>query len=189
MSIAEVMENNYDEIIAKMVEAHKEALNCTDFRFAIYLDAEDDYTPYIFEDIASGNSFPASSFNGGDVYVCEFCDEFFDVMADYCDNAEDLISMFKENLSAEDSEYFDEWLQKQWSAFQSECEEYGEEAEYSEFLNEFRKDEDYSLNDFDGDTYDKLQADIINAIISDGESEGYYESLLDEKIRINENYN
>lgn len=72
----ELIEKKYDEIINVGEKAYKDALENQHLRFIVEMDENGNV--YSWYDVAGGNSFHASTYNGESIELFEFCMQYWE---------------------------------------------------------------------------------------------------------------
>lgn len=73
----ELIEEKEDHILAEGEKAYKEAINNPHLRYIVEIDEDGDV--YSWYDVAGGNSFHISTFEGRSKELFEFCFQFLDI--------------------------------------------------------------------------------------------------------------
>lgn len=73
----ELIEEKEDQILAEGEKAYKEAINNPHLRYIVEIDEDGDI--YSWYDVAGGNSFHISTFEGRSKELFEFCFQFLDI--------------------------------------------------------------------------------------------------------------
>ena len=73
----ELIEAKEDQILAEGEKAYKEAINNPHLRYIVEIDEDGDV--YSWYDVAGGNSFHISTFEGRSKELFEFCFQFLDI--------------------------------------------------------------------------------------------------------------
>ena len=73
----ELIEAKEDQILAEGEKAYKEAINNPHLRYIVEIDEDGD--GYSWYDVAGGNSFHVSTFEGKSKELFEFCFQFLDI--------------------------------------------------------------------------------------------------------------
>lgn len=73
----ELIEKKEEEIIETGIKAYEDALNNKHLRFIVEMD--EDGEVYSWYDIAGGNSFHSTAFNGTAIELFQFCFQYYDV--------------------------------------------------------------------------------------------------------------
>ena len=73
----ELIEAKEDQILAEGEKAYKEAINNPHLRYIVEIDEDGDV--YSWYDVAGGNSFHVSTFEGKSKELFEFCFQFLDI--------------------------------------------------------------------------------------------------------------
>lgn len=73
----ELIEEKEDQILAEGEKAYKEAINNPHLRYIVEIDEDGDV--YSWYDVAGGNSFHVSTFEGKSKELFELCFQFLDI--------------------------------------------------------------------------------------------------------------
>lgn len=120
----ELIEEKEDQILAEGEKAYKEAINNPHLRYIVEIDENGDV--YSWYDVAGGNSFHVSTFEGKSKELFEFCFQFLDK------ELEELAQLASENQTSIEVEIIN-----------------GDNDILKEFVEECRKEEiDFMISEY-----------------------------------------
>ena len=100
--LLEMIESKREELIEVLENAFCESIDHRQLK--INVELYDDGDIKIWEDIAGGNSFTSSSFEGTSVCVASFCNQYLEAENGEYENEEDWFEWYKEEYKSQEAE-------------------------------------------------------------------------------------
>ena len=141
----DLIRENEEKILEAGKAAYKEALEATNLRIIVELD--EDGNVETWGDVAGGNSFHESVFNGTSIEIMEFCFQFFDFEI----TDETIKQKFQEKGLKQLYNELEETAEENFTSVECEI-RHGENQTAKDILEECQKDElEFMVSEFAND--------------------------------------